>query len=120
MHTFSDISDDCKDFIRSCLVVQVPTELIAIVTSYICLTFFFLCQPNQRLGAIGGIEEIQAHPWLSDVDWNTIQRQRLKPPFLPDTTRPCCDITGEEEQKVIERQENSLSIPNEEQHHFER
>jgi serine/threonine protein kinase len=39
--------------------------------------------PTTRLGAKGGSEEIMAHPWFKSVDWEMIQTDRKKPPFIP-------------------------------------
>jgi len=38
--------------------------------------------PDTRLGA-NGCEEIMAHPWFKDTNWESIQSDREKPPFVP-------------------------------------
>lgn len=38
--------------------------------------------PDVRLGA-NGCEEIMAHPWFKDTNWEDIQSDRQKPPFVP-------------------------------------
>lgn len=54
-------SKEAKDFIRKCL----------------------LKDPKQRLGSVGDIEEIQAHPWFDDFDWGALLRKELPVPFRP-------------------------------------
>lgn len=39
--------------------------------------------PTSRLGANGGCEEIMAHPWFKNVEWESIITDRKKPPFIP-------------------------------------
>ena len=39
--------------------------------------------PNTRLGAHGGYEEIKTHPWFKTIDWESIITDRRKPPFVP-------------------------------------
>ena len=41
-----------------------------------------ISDPNKRLGK-NGSEEIKAHPFFKDVDWENI-RTKMKPPFIPD------------------------------------
>lgn len=36
-----------------------------------------------RLG-VNGPEEIKAHPWLASIDWELLERKKLKAPFAPD------------------------------------
>lgn len=38
--------------------------------------------PNTRLGS-KGCEEIMAHAWFKDINWETIISDRQKPPFIP-------------------------------------
>jgi len=45
-----------------------------ILTSSQCL----LKDPKQRLGSVGDIEEIQAHPWFDDFDWGALLRKEVK------------------------------------------
>lgn len=39
--------------------------------------------PAHRLGAKGDAEELMAHPFFSDVDWNALSRKLTQPPFKP-------------------------------------
>jgi len=39
--------------------------------------------PNERLGAVGGAEEIKNHIWFKDVDWDQLFLRRVPPPFIP-------------------------------------
>jgi len=36
-----------------------------------------LKDPKQRLGSVGDIEEIQAHPWFDDFDWGALLRKEV-------------------------------------------
>lgn len=38
--------------------------------------------PKTRLGA-NGAEEIKAHPFFKDIDWELVMSDRIKPPFRP-------------------------------------
>ncbi|KAL1301691.1 hypothetical protein AAFC00_005905 [Neodothiora populina] len=39
--------------------------------------------PNHRLGAKGDADELMAHPFFDDVDWDALGRKDIKPPFKP-------------------------------------
>ena len=33
--------------------------------------------PHDRIGAIGGIEEIKQHPWFKDISWEDVGRKMM-------------------------------------------
>lgn len=39
--------------------------------------------PSHRLGAKGDAEELMAHPFFADVDWNALSKKLTQPPFKP-------------------------------------
>nr|POF03807.1 serine/threonine-protein kinase sck1 [Quercus suber] len=39
--------------------------------------------PSHRLGAKGDAEELMAHPFFADVDWNALSKKLSQPPFKP-------------------------------------
>ena len=39
-------------------------------------------KPHKRLGAYG-IEEIKAHEWIRDMDWEKLKNKELVAPFVP-------------------------------------
>lgn len=39
--------------------------------------------PAHRLGAKGDAEELMAHPFFHDVDWNRLSKKMVSPPFKP-------------------------------------
>lgn len=39
--------------------------------------------PAHRLGAKGDAEELMAHPFFNDVDWNRLSKKMVSPPFKP-------------------------------------
>ena len=39
---------------------------------------------SERLGGgIGGADQIKAHPYFADMDWDLLSQQRLAPPYVP-------------------------------------
>lgn len=42
----------------------------------------FICDQKDRLGANGGLVEVQKHEWFESVKWNELQYS--EPPFLPE------------------------------------
>jgi len=50
---------------------------------------FLLCagllerDPKKRLGYKGDVEEIKAHAWFSDINWEKMLKKELVPPFKP-------------------------------------
>lgn len=39
--------------------------------------------PSHRLGAKGDAEELMAHPFFADIDWNALSKKMTQPPFKP-------------------------------------
>ena len=39
--------------------------------------------PKHRLGALSDAEELKAHPFFTDVDWDALSKKALVPPFKP-------------------------------------
>jgi len=45
--------------------------------------------PTKRLGCRPdgqGMEDIRQHPWFSTLDWPSLERKELQPPFVPDVS----------------------------------
>jgi serum/glucocorticoid-regulated kinase 2 len=38
--------------------------------------------PNARLGTKGG-DEVKAHPWFADIQWDKLLKKEIEPPFKP-------------------------------------
>lgn len=54
-------SDDCKDFIVQCLCKN----------------------QKERLGSTLDVDEVLAHPWFKNIDFNGILEKTVKAPFKP-------------------------------------
>jgi len=39
--------------------------------------------PKHRLGATNDAEELKAHPFFADIDWNALMKKMVVPPFKP-------------------------------------
>ncbi|KAI9830410.1 MAG: hypothetical protein M1826_004833 [Phylliscum demangeonii] len=44
--------------------------------------------PRHRLGAVHDAEELKAHPFFADVDWQALTRKDVVPPFKPKLKSP--------------------------------
>ncbi|WVF72164.1 hypothetical protein IAT40_006976 [Kwoniella sp. CBS 6097] len=65
--------------------------------------------PNKRLGyrpGGGGFEDIKAHPWFRNINWDQLYNKEVVPPFEPDSKRANFDATHELEELLLE--ENPL------------
>jgi protein kinase A len=50
---------------------------------------FFLLDPAKRLGSLaGGINEIYAHQWYSEIDFAELRHKEIKAPWLPQINDP--------------------------------
>ena len=57
-----NLSDDAKDIINQ----------------------FLDNNPKKRLGSQNGIEEIKAHPFFANIDFDSIERKKIPSPYIPD------------------------------------
>jgi len=48
-----------------------------------------ICDPSVRLGSINGAADVKSHPWLKDVDFDTIHEQQA-----PHTSEMCTNIVA--------------------------
>lgn len=39
--------------------------------------------PSKRLGSVGGADEVKAHPWFNDINFDEVLKKKLKPVFIP-------------------------------------
>eukprot|EP00826_Nyctotherus_ovalis_P001613 TRINITY_DN10269_c0_g5_i1.p1 TRINITY_DN10269_c0_g5~~TRINITY_DN10269_c0_g5_i1.p1 ORF type:complete len:625 (-),score=164.67 TRINITY_DN10269_c0_g5_i1:62-1936(-) len=67
---------------------RILTEKLVIPTSISAslrhlLTLLLEKDQFKRLGSKRGIEEIKAHPWCRDIDWEAYSSKKVKPPFKP-------------------------------------
>mmetsp|Transcript_15945 Transcript_15945/g.32552 ORF Transcript_15945/g.32552 Transcript_15945/m.32552 type:complete len:426 (+) Transcript_15945:177-1454(+) len=63
-HLFADSSNECREFLKACLVLK----------------------PGKRLGAKNGMKELMEHKWFEGFNWQDLKSKTMKAPFLPDTT----------------------------------
>jgi len=64
------MSPDCQDFIKKLLVKD----------------------PSKRLGHVGGVKEVLAHPWLKSINPQDLLARKLKAPVLPELSEDKLDI----------------------------
>ena len=57
----SYLSSDCKNLLKSLLQKN----------------------PSKRLGSQRGSSEIKEHPWCADIDWASVLKKTIDPPFKP-------------------------------------
>lgn len=65
------MTDECKDFITSCLKKK----------------------PEERIGSSNGIDEIMQHPWFADIDVGKLMAKSLKPEFFPKVSKDAFDVS---------------------------
>lgn len=57
-----------------------------------------LCRdPKNRLGSVGDAEEIKAHPFWENLDWEKVLAREMTPPFRPD-------VESQQDVKYFERE----------------
>ena len=61
--------------------VEIPRNMTGAVRSF--LQHLLAKNPEDRLGAKGGLAEIKQHPWLADVKWNDKKALKEKPLWAP-------------------------------------
>jgi serine/threonine protein kinase len=66
------MSENCKDFIKGCLMKD----------------------PKERLGTNGGLEEIISHPWFAGINVDDLLSKRLNPEFKPKLNSNIFDVSN--------------------------
>lgn len=66
------MSENCKDFIKGCLMKD----------------------PKERLGTSGGLEEIISHPWFAGINVDDLLSKRLNPEFKPKLNSNIFDVSN--------------------------
>ncbi len=68
--------------------------------------------PSKRLN----IDRTLSHPWFAGIDWDSVMRRELRPPFRPDLCEPLAyvdtnqdDSFGEQKQKSENEMETEVS-----------
>jgi serine/threonine protein kinase len=63
-------------------IVKYPSYLSKEAINFIQL--LFIREPEKRLGGKNDFEDIKAHPFMKNVDWDSIYKKKVKPPFIPN------------------------------------
>lgn len=40
--------------------------------------------PQERLGTVGGVDEIKQHQWFADIDFDALLKRELDAPYKPE------------------------------------
>ncbi|KAJ3349720.1 hypothetical protein HDU83_000338 [Entophlyctis luteolus] len=62
------------------------------------ITQFLIKDPERRLQ---GRDQISSHPFFIKLDWDAVERQEVKPSFIPDIKSMNCDFTHELEEILV-------------------
>lgn len=114
--TSEKLSESSKDSaVRSMRSIHISSKLDAVTGDF--LTRILCVDKKRRLGCgPGGWEEIRAHPWFKDVEWDKIARKELQPPITPDLTKANCTADADLADQLLDRKPRE--IPPEQQQHF--
>jgi len=84
----TDVSPECKSFIRGLLIPD----------------------PSKRLGAgPRGFDDIKEHPWFHGLDWVKLNAREISPPFQPELDRANCSADFElQDQFFSEKKEAEI------------
>lgn len=80
------MSENCKDFIKGCLMKD----------------------PKERLGSSGGLEEIINHPWFAGINIDDLLNKRLVPEFKPKLNSNIFDVSNFD--KMFTSEEAMISV----------
>ncbi|GAQ78430.1 putative cGMP-dependent serine/threonin protein kinase [Klebsormidium nitens] len=85
-----DHSEDRKQLLaalRGPKPVSIPTYNLSPDLTDL-LTRLLEKDPDRRIGAEKGLQEIRDHPWFHGFDWGALERRELTPPFVPVVSSP--------------------------------
>jgi len=116
--------------VRNMRSIHISSKLDAVTADF--LTRILAVDKKKRLGCGGGLpgpplgpanpphltgwEEVKAHPWFRDMDWEKLARKELAPPITPDLTRANCTADADLADQLLDRKPRD--IPVEQQAHF--
>ena len=58
------------------------------------ITHLLQKDPHKRLGSKGGLAEIVAHPWFSDISADQLINKQIKPDFKPKLSKNILDVSN--------------------------
>ena len=58
------------------------------------ITHLLQKDPQKRLGSKGGLAEIVAHPWFSDISADQLINKQIKPDFKPKLSKNILDVSN--------------------------
>jgi hypothetical protein len=116
--------------VRSMRSIHISSKLDAVTGDFLMR---ILCvDKKKRLGCGGGLpgppigvanpphligwEEVKAHPWFRDMNWEKLARKELASPITPDLTRANCTADADLADQLLDRKPRD--IPPEQQTHF--
>ena len=65
-------------------------------------------EPGNRIGSTNGIEEIKAHPWFADIDFNKLVKKQIPVTFKPKLSEDVLDTSNFDKQFTSEEAINSV------------
>jgi serum/glucocorticoid-regulated kinase 2 len=68
--------------------------------------------PAKRCGSNGGVDEIKAHPWFSDIDWEKLAAKKVDPPFKPTVEEGKMTTNNVDDEFLSEMPKDSFVAPN--------
>ena len=64
--------------------------------------------PRHRLGSKGGLAEILAHPWFSDLSADQLISKQIKPDFKPKLSKNILDVSNFDKEFTSEESKHSV------------
>ena len=66
-------------------------------------------RPIKRLGYTG-IKELKNHLWMKDIDWDLLNKKKLRAPFIPKKGRDYFDKKYCQQEQTLEKYKNLIDI----------
>ena len=99
----SKLSANCTSFLRGLLAAEWQARLGCAPKNVAPDGSF--AAADQRVNW----DEMRSHPWLAEINWDTLYQKKVTPPFLPDNSRANCSPEADLADQLLDHKPRQIT-----------